>query len=134
MWRPPSKRWLCRGCCGANALAKGPRCGPANTNLHTIRTRNTITDAIAGAIQIPPPGGSSLPPASQSQRSLALPAAVVSVAASARSATCDGMNHQDFVLLARGFLGAFTGCHGKRPRPRLGFILGNHSVHFVHGG
>ncbi len=46
-------------------------------------------------------------------RSLTLPAGVVSVAASARLAACDGMNHQDFVLLARDFLEAFTGRHVK---------------------
>jgi len=58
----------------------------------------------------------------------------MSVAASARLAACDGMNHQNFVLLARDFLDAFAGCHVKRLRAGLGFILGNHSVHFIHVG
>ncbi len=53
----------------------------------------------------------------------------VSVAASGRLAACDGMNHQDFVLLARDFLEAFTGRHVKWLRAGLGFIFGNHFVH-----
>src|SRR5207245_1054908 len=101
---------FCRCCCGASTLAKNPRC-PANTNLHTIRMRNPITDRIAGAIKFRR-RGDGLPQASDSalcQRSLTLPAGFVSPAASARSAACDGMNHQDFILLARYLLEAFTG-------------------------
>src|SRR5260370_34023091 len=70
----------------------------------------------------------------QGQRSLTLPARVDSVAASARLAACDGMNHQDFVLLARDFPEAFTGRHVKWLRAGLGFILGNQFVHFFHVG
>jgi len=33
------------------------------------------------------------------------------------------MNHQDFVLVARDFLDAFTGCHVKRLRTGLPFIF-----------
>jgi hypothetical protein len=44
------------------------------------------------------------------------------------------MNHQDFVLVARDFLDAFTGGHIKRLRTGSGFILGKHSIHFVHVG
>ncbi len=55
----------------------------------------------------------------------------VSVAASGRLAACDGMNHQDFVLLARDFLEAFTGRHVKWLRAGLGFIFGNHFVHLL---
>ncbi len=58
----------------------------------------------------------------------------MSVAASARLAARDGMNHQDFVLLARDLLEAFTGRHVKRLRAGLGFIFGNQFVHFFHVG
>src|SRR5439155_2982620 len=136
MWRPFSKRSFCRCCCGASTLAKSPRCRLANTNLHTIRTRNAITDRIAGAIEFRR-RGNGLPLASDSalcQRSLTLPAGIVSPAASARSAACDGMNHQDFVLLARNFLKAFTSRHVKRLCASLGFILGNQFVYFFHVG
>src|SRR5882762_9348107 len=134
MWRT-SSRMLSRRCCrGAIARTKGQRCGPANTNLHTTRARNAITDRIAGAIDIPPwrkwttisirfgPKPTKSHTASR----------VVSGAASARLAACDGMNHQNFVLLARDFLDAFAGRHVKWLRAGLGFISGNHLVHFFH--
>src|SRR6266702_8188007 len=136
MWRPSSKRLLCCCCCGAIALAKSLRCGPANTNLHTTRAGNAITDRIAGAIKFRR-RGNGLPLAFDSahcQRSLTLPAGIVSPAASAWSAACDGVNHQNFVLLARDFLEAFTGRHVKRLCAGLGFILGNQFVHFFHVG
>jgi hypothetical protein len=46
----------------------------------------------------------------------------------------DGMNHQDFALLARDFPDAFTGRHVKWLRTSLSFIFGNHPVYFVHVG
>src|SRR5882672_5571204 len=46
----------------------------------------------------------------------------------------DGMYHQDFILLARDFLDAFTGSHVKWLRTGLGFIFGNYVVHFLHIG
>src|SRR5882724_118500 len=46
----------------------------------------------------------------------------------------DGMYHQDFILLARDFLDAFTGSHVKWLRTGLGFIFGNYLVHFLHIG
>src|SRR5712692_9760790 len=128
MWRSCSKA-LCCCCRVAISLTHGLRCGVANTNLHTIRARNAIMDRFTGAIQVPPESDSA-----QCQRSLTLPAGVVSVAANARLATCDGMNHQDFVLLARDFLEAFTGRHVKWLRAGLGFILGDHFVYFFHVG
>src|SRR6266704_6499190 len=134
MWRPSSKRVLCR--CRAIALTKGLRCEPANTNLHTTRARNAITDRIAGAIKFRR-RGYGLPLASDSalcQRSLTLPAGIVSPAAAALLTACDGVNHQDFILLARDSLEAFTGRHIKWLRAGLGFILGNQFVHFVHVG
>src|ERR1700731_3018239 len=60
--------------------------------------------------------------------------AVASAATNGKLATRDGMNHQDFVLLARNFLDAFTGCHVKWLRAGLGLIFGNHLVHFPHVG
>src|SRR5260370_34064083 len=134
MWRTSAERLLCRCCRRAIALTKGLRCGPANTNLHTTRAKNAITDRIADAIKFRR-CGNGLPLAADSalcQRCLTLPAWIVSAAASARSAACDGMNHQDFVLLARNFLEAFTACHVKWLRAGLGFILGNQFVHFFH--
>src|SRR5229473_363203 len=134
MWRPCSKTLVCRCCCGAIALTKGLRCRPANTNLHTIRARNAIIDRIAGAIEIPPwrkwtaarvRFGPILTKSHTASR-------VVSAAASGRLAACDGMNHQNFVLLARDFLEAFTGRHVKWLRAGLRFIFGNHLVHFFH--
>src|SRR5260370_28375510 len=136
MWRPSSKRSFCRCCCGASTLAKSPRCRPANTNLHTIRTRNAITDGIAGAIKFRR-RGNGLPLASDSalcKRSLTLPAGIVSPAAAALLTACDGMNHQDFILRARNFLYAFTGRHVKWLRAGLGFVLGNDSLYFFHLG
>ena len=50
---------------------------------------------------------------------------MVAAAASGRLAARDGMNHQDFILLARDFLDAFTGFHAERLCSGLGFILGN---------
>src|SRR5206468_8725068 len=113
-------------------LAKSPRCRLANTNLHTIKTKNAITDRIADAIKFRR-RGYGLPLASDSalcQRSLTLPAGIVSPAAAALLTACDGMNHQDFILLARDSLEAFTGRHIKRLCTCLGFILGNQFVHF----
>src|SRR5713226_1985276 len=133
MWRTPAKRLLCRCCRGAIALTS-LRCGPANTNPHTIRARNAITDRIAGAIQFRRRGKWTAASVRFSQRSLTLPAGIVSPAASARLAACDGMNHQDFVLLARDLLEAFTGRHVKWLRAGLGFVLGNQFVHFFHVG
>src|SRR6266852_348161 len=136
MWRSAAKRLLCRRCHRAIALTKGLRCRPANTNLHTIRTRNAITDRIADAIKFRR-RGDGLPLASDSalcQRSLTLPAGIVSPAAAAPLTACDGMNHQDFILLARNLLYAFTGRHVKWLRAGLGFVLGNHSVYFFHVG
>src|SRR5712664_842425 len=136
MWRASSKTLLCRCCCGGIALPKSLRCRPANTNFHTIKARNAIIDRFAGDIQVPP----GLKLTTASVRFSPMPAksytasGVVSVAASARSAACDGMNHQDLVLLARDFLEAFTGRHVKWLRAGLGFILGNHFVHFFHVG
>src|SRR5436309_4161031 len=134
MWRPSSKGLLYRCCCGAIALARGPQCEPANTNLHTTRAGNAITDRIAGAIKFRR-RGNGLPLAFDSalcRRSLTLPPGIVSPAASAWSAACDGVNHQNFVLLARDFLEAFTGRHVKRLCAGLGFIIGNQFVHFFH--
>jgi len=48
---------------------------------------------------------------------------VVSAAAKVRLAACDGMNPQDFVLLAHDFFEAFTGRHVKWLRAGLGFIV-----------
>src|SRR6266516_37529 len=136
MWRHSSKRRLGRCRCVAIALARGPQCEPANTNLHTIKTKNAIIDTIAGVITFRR-RGYGLPLASDSalcQRSLTLPAGIVSPAAAALLTACDGMNHQDFILLARDFLEAFTGRHVKWLRAGLGFILGNQFVHFFHVG
>src|SRR6266853_2421379 len=136
MWKPNAKRLLCRCCCGAIALSKGLRWGPANTNLHTTRARNAITDRIAGAIKFRR-RGNGLPLAANSalcQRSLTLPAGIVLPAAAAPLTACNGMNHQDFILLARNLLYAFTGRHVKWLRAGLGFVLGNHSIYFFHVG
>src|SRR5712664_2188979 len=136
MWRASSKTLWCRCCCGAIALSQGPHRRPPNANLHTTRPRNAITDRFADDIQVPP----GLKLTTANVRFSPMPtksytaSGVVSVAASARSAACDGMNHQDLVLLARDFLEAFTGRHVKRLRAGLGFILGNHFVHFFHVG
>ena len=125
MWRPSSKTLLRRCCPGAIARTKDQRCGPANTNLHTIRARNAIIDRIAGAIEIPQWRKWAI----ASIRFGPIPtkshtgSRVVSAAASARLAPCDRMNHQDFVLLARDFLDAFTGRHVKWLRAGLGFIV-----------
>src|SRR5215469_3062069 len=51
-----------------------------------------------------------------------------------RLASRDRMYRQNFVLLARDFLDALTGCHVKWLRAGLGFIFGNHLVDFVHVG
>src|SRR5262249_8642186 len=51
-----------------------------------------------------------------------------------KSASGDGMNHQDFLLLAGDSLDALTGCHVKRLRTGLSFVFGNHAVHFFHVG
>src|SRR5882724_2748296 len=134
MWRPSSKRVLCR--CRAIALTKGLQCESANTNLHTTRARNAITNRIAGAMKFRR-SENGLPLAADSalcQRSLTLPAGIVSLAAAALLTACDGMNHQDFVLLARDSLEAFTGRHVKWLQAGLGFILGNQFVHFFHVG
>src|SRR5713226_972396 len=136
MLKPCLKKLLCCGRGAAFSLTKGPRCRPANTNLHTIRARNAITARFGGDIQVPPSFKWTTASVRFSPRPTKSYAAarVVSVAASARLAACDGMNHQDFVLLARDFLEAFTGRHVKWLRAGLGFILGNHFVHFFHVG
>src|SRR5258708_1406902 len=134
MWKISSKMVSRRCCRGTIARTKGQRCGPANTNLHTTRARNAITDRIAGAIEIPPWRKWT----SISIRFGPIPtkshtaSRVLSAAAIARLAACDGMNHQNFVLLARDFLDAFAGRHVKWLRAGLGFISGNHLVHFFH--
>src|SRR6266850_2511820 len=136
MWRASSKTLLCRCSCGAIALSQGLHRRPPNANLHTTRPRNAITDRFAGDIQVPP----GLKLTTASVRFSPMPtksytaSGVVSAAASARLAACDGMNHQDFVLLARDLLEAFTGRHVKWLSAGLGFILGNHFVHFFHVG
>src|SRR6266849_1388677 len=135
MWRPCSKKLLsCRR--GAPiSLTIGLRCWPLNTNLHTMRARKAITDRIASAIQIQP--GRKWTTASVAfspmpAKRLTPPAGLVSAAASGRLAARDGMNHQDFVLLARDFREAFAGRHVKWLSAGLGFIFGNHVVHFFH--
>ena len=55
-------------------------------------------------------------------------------AAPGRLAARDGMNHQDFALLAGSFADAFTSGHIKWLGAGLGFIFGNHPVYFVHVG
>src|SRR5260370_11849202 len=134
MWRPSSKRWLRRCCCGAIALTEGLRCGPASTNLHTTRARNAIPDRIAGAIKFRR-RRNGLPLGADSalcQRSRALPDGVVSPVAAALLTAGHGLDHQDFILLARNLLYAFTGRHIKWLCAGLGFVLGNHSVYFFH--
>ena len=49
-------------------------------------------------------------------------------------AASDGMNHQDFALLAGNFADAFARGHVKRLRAGLDFIFGDHPVYFVHVG
>src|SRR6266403_780458 len=134
MWRPCCKM-LVRCCCGAAiSLANGLRRRPVKINLHTIRATNTIIDRIGGAIEIAPwrkwtAARVRFGPIPTKSHTVSR---VVSAAASARLAACDRMNHQDFVLLARDFLDAFTGFHVKRLCSGFRFILRNHSVHFFH--
>src|SRR5713101_7966533 len=134
MWRASSKTLWCRCCCGAISRTQGLHRRPANTNLHTIRASKAIIDRFAGDIQAQP----GLKSTTASVRFSPMPtksytaSGVVPVAASARLAACDGMNHQDLVLLARDFLEAFTGRYIKWLRAGLGFIFGNHFVHFFH--
>jgi hypothetical protein len=52
----------------------------------------------------------------------------VSAAAKLRLTACDGMNPQDFALLAHDSFEAFTGRHGNRLRAGLDSYLGNHCV------
>src|ERR1700730_16046509 len=134
MYRPCSKMLLCCGSGAAVSLTNG-LCRLVNTSLHTIMVRNTITYKIAGAIQIPP-SKNGLPPVSRQprQRNPSVPVGVVSAAASVPLAASNGVYHQDFILVARDFIDAFTGCHVKWLRAGLGFIFGNHLVHFFHFG
>src|SRR6266446_5600287 len=109
MWRTSPKTLLCRCCCGAIDLTKSLRWRPANTNFHTIKARNAMIDRFAGDIQQQP----GLKLTTASVRFSPMPAkyypasGAVSAAASPRLAACYGVNHQDFVLLARDSLEAF---------------------------
>src|SRR5258707_15889048 len=104
MWRPCSKKLL--SCWGTPiSLTPGLRCWLLNTNLHTKRARKAITDRIASAIQIQL-GGNGLPPTrfqSKASERLTPPAGVLSAVASGWLAAREGVNHQDFVLVARCF-------------------------------
>src|ERR1700693_2298462 len=104
----------------------------STTNLHTIRTRKTATDRIASAIQTTalaePDATVVLNPTLKMSSATSRGGQRRSV----RLAACDGVNHQDFVLLARDFLDAFTGRHVKRLRAGLGFVFGDYLVHFFH--
>src|SRR5258708_1957567 len=106
MWRPCSKTFVC--CCGGAAisLANGLRRGPANTNLHAKRARKAITDRIAGVIQTAAAKMDYRQRRFQSNASErpTPPTGVQRAAASGGLAARDGMNHQDFVLVARDFL------------------------------
>ncbi len=115
------KKVLCCGCGAAIPLANGLRRRPVNTSLHAISAKNAIRESVVNAIQIPRIGNGVSRSAPMLTKFM-LPAGVVAAAASGRLAARDGMNHQDFVLLARDFLDAFTACHVKRLRTQnLGF-------------
>src|SRR5258708_28999534 len=101
---------LVRCCCGAAiSLANGLRRRPVNTNLHAISAKNAIRESVVYTIQIPCMGN-ELPPVSGSAPMLtkSLPAGVVSVAARAPLAPCNGVNPQHLVLLPPDFLDAFA--------------------------